>query len=111
MLDLKPNDLKQIDVSDFMDMVEGKLLWTEEEIEMRFKEQEHTLDWQAWFAANLMVSSGNFKKNVKPGDIKNSLFKTQEELKKESEVNKKRDAEEERARVVKAFGLSERTEN
>lgn len=83
-------------------------MWTEEQFELDYSLQEYAIDWIAYFTANIMVSSGNFKKSTKPEDIKNSLFKTQAELKAEADTEKiKRDAVTEKANVMKAFGLSE----
>lgn len=86
-------------------MVHGALLWAEEELEAQLRLQEQSLDWQSWFSANIMYSSGNFKKNVKTLDIKKSLFTTEEEQQEDTPENKKRTAEEEKARLQAVFNL------
>ena len=71
MLRLKPEDLENIDVKDFLDMVNGALQWDSDvktsEIDLWFDQLSH-------YTANIMLSSGNYKKSVKLERIKESLY-------------------------------------
>lgn len=60
-----------MDVRDFVDMVNGKLAWESEvneaKLDIMFEQQSH-------FTANIMLSSGNYKKSIKLEKIKESLY-------------------------------------
>lgn len=71
LLRLKPEDLEEIDVRDFLDMVNGALSWDRDvndaELDILFEQLSH-------FTANIMLSSGNYKKSTKLERIKESLY-------------------------------------
>lgn len=82
-------------------MVEGHLAWHEQD-------RDDLLDWLAWYTANTMVSSGNFKKGTKVENIKDSLFVPAEKARKDqltSQADKVADVEAEKARLAKRFNL------
>lgn len=78
---MRREELYSLDAFEFLDIVEGKLLWEERELKIVAQQQDSQTDWIAWFTANIMQSSGNYKKNV--------------------------DAKAEKAKVMAVFDLSE----
>ncbi|WP_407708526.1 hypothetical protein ACIU4M_00760 [Bacillus altitudinis] len=95
-----------MDLFEFVERVNGALLWHEHQL-------DETLNNFAWYTANLMLSSGNFKKGANPLEIKKSLYKSIEdhedetrsaELKRAEQVRK---ATEEKARLIERFGLDQ----
>lgn len=87
-----------MDVSEFIERVEGCLLWHEHQLD------EH-LNYHAWYTANLMMSSGNMKKGTDALKLKKGLYKSLEDLENEKPRAVKRDAEAERAKLIKRFNL------
>ena len=89
-----------MDVSEFLERVEGCLLWHEYQL-------DEVLNNQAWFTANLMMASGNMKKGTDALKLKKGLYKSLEDI--EEEINKaknaEKDAESERAKLIKRFNL------
>ena len=71
LLRLKPEDLEELDVRDFLDMVNGTLLW---ERDMEEAKLDVWFDQLSHFTANIMLSSGNYKKSTKLERIKESLY-------------------------------------
>lgn len=71
LLRLKPEDLEEIDVRDFLDMINGALLW---ERDMEENRLDIWFDQLSHFTANIMLSSGNYKKSTKLERIKESLY-------------------------------------
>lgn len=84
-------------------MVEGHLAWHEHKT-------DEMLDWFAWFTANQMVSTGNFKKGTKTDRVKESLFVSAEQHRKDAQITKQdqvKDAQEEKEKLMKRFNLTE----
>lgn len=75
LLDLTSEELKTIELGDFMERVAGKLLWRKEDRETQLKTE---LEFQSWFTANIMQSSGNYKKSVDAGDLKDGIYNPEE---------------------------------
>lgn len=71
MLRLKPSDLEEIDIRDFQDMVSGTVMWERDLYEARFDAE---MQYLSHFTANIMLSSGNYKRNTKIERIKESLY-------------------------------------
>lgn len=71
MLRLKPEDLEEIDLCDFVDMVNGALGWERDTQEAKM---DLEMQYLSHFTANIMLSSGNYKKTVKLDTIKESLY-------------------------------------
>lgn len=99
-----------MDMFEFLERVEGALLWHE------FEMDEH-LNNQAWYTANLMMASGNLKKGTDVFDLKKGLYKSLEDREDEAipaEVKlaqRKRDAEIEKAKLMKRFNLDQGISN
>ena len=71
LLHLTPEQLYEIDIRDFVDMVNGALLWkrdTENEL------YDIVMEQLSHFFANVMLSSGNYKKGTKIEKIRESLY-------------------------------------
>lgn len=107
LLDMRREELYSLDAFEFLDIVEGKLLWEERELKIVAQQQDSQTDWIAWFTANIMQSSGNYKKNVDALKIKEGLYQTEAELAEQSKEVKERDAKAEKAKVMAVFDLSE----
>lgn len=107
LLNLRRSELYALDVSEFLDMIEGKLLWEERDLTFEAQKQDSTLDWIAWFAANIMQSSGNYKKNVDSLKLKEGLYQTEAERTANSAEVKQKDAAEEREKLMQRFNLDE----
>lgn len=89
-------------VDEFMEQVEGCLLWEQEK---RRNTVENALDWLSWFSANIMVSTGNFKKGTDPLQIKKGLYQTEADREQESEKSVEKDFETGKAKLMERFGL------
>ena len=71
LLHLTPEQLYEIDIRDFVDMVNGALMWhrdTENEL------YDTVMEQLSHFFANVMLSSGNYKKGTKLEKIRESLY-------------------------------------
>lgn len=71
LLHLTPEQLYEIDIRDFVDMVNGALMWhrdTENEL------YDIVMEQLSHFFANVMLSSGNYKKGTKLEKIRESLY-------------------------------------
>lgn len=92
-----------MDVFELAEMVEGSLLWIEYDYDLKFNQE-------AWHIANLMVASGNYKK-ADVMEFKKGLYKSlddrEEEKKPKADV--KKDYEEEKAKLLKAFKINPET--
>lgn len=102
MLRLSPADLQELSVEDFLDQVEGCLLWESTKQESL---TEGLLDWLSWFTANVMLSSGNYKKGTDPLTLKKGLFQTAQE--RAEETVEAETFEDSKAKLLKRFDLSE----
>lgn len=89
-----------MDVFEFVERVEGSLLWHEYQL-------DELLNNQAWFTANLMMSSGNMKKGTDALKLKKGLYRSLEDIEEESKkkVNAKKDAEAEKAKLMQRFNI------
>lgn len=100
--------LYSMDLQDFLAKVEGCLLWEEDRFnahrDLHTSILESQLDWLSFFTANLMVSSGNYKRP----DImkmKEGLFQTEAAIKAAESVDVKKDVAAEKAKLIKRFNL------
>ncbi|MGE6629612.1 hypothetical protein [Bacillus sp. NPDC077027] len=106
LLKLDRETLMSMDLFEFIDRVNGALLWHEHQL-------DETLNNFAWYTANLMLSSGNFKKGANPMEIKKSLYVSIEDHVEEAKSEELKRAEqiknvnEEKARLIKRFGLDQ----
>lgn len=100
MLKLSHEELMYMELGDFVARIVGNLLWN-----ARYKEEQMTelLEWLAWYSANIMKSSGNYKKSVSAEDIKKGLFTLTDTETEEKPKEKKYD--EGKAELLKAFDL------
>ncbi|MCY8439225.1 hypothetical protein MOC93_21290 [Bacillus haynesii] len=91
-----------MDAFEFLERVEGSLLWHEYQL-------DELLNNQAWFTANLMMSSGNMKKSTDALKLKKGLYKSLEDVEEERKpkVTVKKDYEEEKTKLLGRFGLDE----
>lgn len=90
-----------LDSFDFLERVEGALLWHEYEL-------DEMLNNFAWFTANQMMSTGNMKKGTDALKLKKGLYKSLEDIQDEqieTAEKKKKDAQEERDKLMKRFDL------
>jgi len=89
-----------MDVFEFLERVEGNLLWHEYQL-------DELLNNQAWFTANLMMSGGNMKKSTDAMKLKKGLYKSLEDVEEEKtpKVKKVKDYEAEKAKLLKRFDL------
>lgn len=88
-----------MDSEEFLEMVEGALLWFEESIDIQ-------LDQQAWYTANMMMATGNMKKGTKVLELKDNLYKSVTAVDELSSKEKmKAKAEQERAKLRERFNL------
>lgn len=89
-----------MDVFEFVERVEGALLWHEYQL-------DELLNNQAWFTANMMMSSGNMKKGTDALKLKKGLYRSLEDIEEESKkkVNAKKDAEAEKAKLMQRFNI------
>ena len=87
-----------MDVFEFLERVEGCLLWHEYQLD------EH-LNNHAWFTANLMMSSGNMKKGTDALKLKKGLYKSIEDIENENNKTHKRTAQDEKNRLIERFKL------
>lgn len=93
-----------LELSDFLEQVEGCLLWEEEK---QLSSNEELLDWLSWFSANIMLSSGNYKKNTDPLEIKKGLFTSRAESEESNKVSAKEEFETGKAKLLERFKLNE----
>ncbi|MEH7117215.1 hypothetical protein V7128_07305 [Neobacillus vireti] len=102
LLGLDMQTLYSMDLFEFVERVEGALLWHEYQLD------EH-LNNHAWFTANLMMASGNLKKGTKPLELKKGLYKSLEDYEEErkSKEIKKKDYHDEKAKLLSRFNLEE----
>lgn len=102
LLKLDQQTLYSMDCFEFLERVEGSLLWHEYQL-------DEQLNNQAWFTANLMMASGNMKKSTDALKLKKGLYKSLEDLEEESKtkVAVKKDYEDEKAKLLGRFGLDE----
>ena len=91
-----------MDVGEFLERVEGALLWHEYQL-------DEQLNNQAWYTANLMMSQGNMKKGTKVMDLKKGLYKSLEDVATETRIAPKKDAHAERAKLMQRFGIDAST--
>lgn len=91
-----------MDVLEFLERVEGSLLWHEYEL-------DEMLNNQAWYTANMMMASGNMKKGTDALKLKKGLYMSLEDMEAEAKKNTKKDAEAERAKLMQRFKLDAST--
>jgi len=105
LLDLTKAELYSMDSFDFLEKVEGALLWHEYKL-------DEMLNNFAWFTANQMMSTGNMKKGTDAMKLKQGLYKSLEDIEEEqdSEESKadkaKKSAEDEKAKLIERFKLN-----
>ena len=71
LLKLTPEQLYEIDIRDFTDMVNGALLWDNEQIDTVY---DVVMEQLSHFVANIMLSSGNYKKGTKQEKVRENLY-------------------------------------
>lgn len=101
LLKLSKDELYSMDCFDFLETVEGNLLWHE------FKVDE-TLNNFAWFTANQMMATGNMRKGTDVLDLKKDLYKSLEDIEDEKPktiAEKVKDAEDEKEKLKARFNL------
>lgn len=103
LLDLHPDTLFSLTIHEFMDMVEAKLSFLQQE-------KDDQLEWASWFVANIMMASGNMKKGTKPMKVARGLYVPLEERKKEAEKQKEKhlseaEVQQQREALLQKFGL------
>lgn len=102
LLKLGKDELYCMDSVDFLERVEGHLLW-----------HEHSLDEQlnnhAWYTANLMMASGNMPKKTDALKLKKSLYKSLEDIQedKDKQLNKAKNVEAEKQKLMQRFNLGQ----
>lgn len=99
LLGKKPNDFLYMDFMEFIKTVEGALLWDTRQNDERLNQ---LLDWLSWFAANQMKATGNFKKSTSAKDIKEGLFKVEEE---KTDKDRKEEYETGKQKLLNRFGI------
>lgn len=99
-----------MDLGEFLLLVEGNLMWQEEKLKVDMTLTEYHIDFMSWFSANIMLSSGNFKKGTSPVDIKAKLFQTEAERLQEAEEKSPKSVAEEKERLRKIFKLNKSDE-
>lgn len=99
LLKLDSYSLYHMDIFEYMERVEGCLLWHEHEL-------DEVLNLQAWYTANLMMASGNMKKGTDALKVKKGLYQSLEDIEDEAKKNIKKDAEAEKVKLMQRFGLS-----
>lgn len=103
LLQLSESELKEMDLSEFVDRVSGGLMWEEQRQE---RLQDRFLDWLSFFTANIMLSSGNLKKGTDAIKLKEGLYKTREEFEREQKESKAKSVAEQREELIKRFELN-----
>lgn len=103
LLGLHPDTLFALTIHEFMDMVEAKLSFNQQE-------KDNQLEWTSWFVANLMMASGNMKKGTKTMKVVKGLYVPLEERKKEAEEQTEKylteeEVDQQRSALLNAFGL------
>jgi hypothetical protein len=101
LLSLTKDELYSMDCFDFLERVEGALLWQEQK-------DDTMLNWIAWFTANQMMSTGNMKKGTDALKIKKGLYQSAEDVAEEkdnTQDKKKKDADAERDKLKARFNL------
>lgn len=88
LLSLTPDALFSLTIQEFMDMVEAKLSYLQQE-------KDNQLEWASWFVANIMLASGNMKKGTQAMKIAKGLYVPLEEREKEEKEPKNRQLTEE----------------
>lgn len=93
-----------MDMFEYLERVEGNLLWHEYQL-------DELLNNQAWFTANVMMASGNFKKGTSPLELKKGLYKSLEDLAEENKPKDqiKKDVEAEKAKLMQRFNINPET--
>lgn len=71
LLRLKPDELYEMDVRDFLDMVNGAVSWDRDLYETQL---DIEMQYLSRFAASIMYSSGNYKKSTKIEKLMQSLY-------------------------------------
>lgn len=89
-----------MDCFDFLERVEGALLWHEYQV-------DETLNNFAWFTANQMMSTGNMKKGADALKLKKNLYQSMEDLAedKHAEERKATDVQAEKEKLMQRFDL------
>jgi hypothetical protein len=102
---LTKDELYAMEAFDFLERVEGALLWQEQK-------EDNMLNWFAWFASNQMMATGNMKKGTDALKLKKSMYQSLEDV-AESQVDekekKKKDAEAEKAKLMQRFNIDAST--
>lgn len=103
LCNLSPKELKELECVEFCEFVYHKHLYVE-------KALDRELQYQAWFTANQMLSSGNYKKGTKAKKLADGLYVPLEDrIKQQEEKERKRSkeyVEEEKEKLMNAFGIS-----
>lgn len=95
-----------MDSEEFLERVEGNLLWQDDRLFNYDKPlQDSLLDYLAWFSANIMHSSGNFKKGTSADDLRRGFYQSEQELKEEENKDKAVDVKTEKEKLAKIFNL------
>lgn len=106
LLGLNQEDLYAMDCEEFLERVEGCLSWQQDRLFNYDKPlQDSLLDYLAWFSANIMHSSGNFKKGTNPDEIRKGFYLSEQEIKEEQSKDKVKDVKAEKEKLARIFNL------
>lgn len=83
LLGLSPDTLFALSIQEYVDMVDAKLSFKQEELDAQ-------LEWASWFTANLMMATGNMKKGTKANKLAKGLYVPIEDRRKETEKVKEK---------------------
>ena len=89
-----------MDVHEFLDRVEGALLWHEYQLDAQ-------LNNHAWYTANLMIISGNMKKGTDAFTVKKNLYRSLEDLEEAKKTPEVKDAKAEKEKLLQRFKIDE----
>lgn len=94
------DELYALDCFDFLERVEGALLWHEYQL-------DETLNNFAWFTANQMMSTGNMKKGTDALKLKKGLYQSLEDRAEEVQAEEKKaiDVQAEKDKLKQRFNL------
>lgn len=101
LCNLTPSDL-DMDLNEFLEFLYARYMYREHE-------RDNNLQWYSWFTANIMLSSGNYKKNTKARRLNESIYiPLDDRIKKAQEEHYKKTKEyqeEQKEKLEKIFGI------
>lgn len=91
-----------MELSEFVEFLYARYMYREHE-------RDNNLQWYSWFTANVMLSSGNYKKGTRPKKLNDSIYvPLDDRIKKaqEEQYKKTREYQEEQKRKLESiFGV------